>query len=147
MQSWGPSINSFEAFNMNFGYFVQYTSPMKRHYWYFLIQPSGSALGSKRCCNMESWGPSNHSFEAFNMKFGYFVQYTSPLKRHYWYCLISPSGLASASRRSYKMESWGCGIHSFVAFNMSVHQHPTMGKTQHCCSNPNMNFRIFCSIC
>ena len=41
------------------------------------------------------------------------------------------------------MESWGCGIHSFVAFNMSVHQHTTMGKNQHCCSNPNMNFEYF----
>ena len=69
---------------MNFEYFVQYTSLLKRCYWLILISPSGPASGSRRCCNMESWGPSIHSFEAFNMNFGYFGLYTSLLKRHYW---------------------------------------------------------------
>ena len=103
MQSRGPCIQSFEAFNMNFGYFVQHTSLMKKHYWYLLIQPSGPASGSKRCWKLESWGPSINSFEAFNMNFGYFVQYTSPMKRHYWYFLIQPSGSAFGSKRCCNM--------------------------------------------
>ena len=41
MESLGPNINSFEANSMNFGYFVQHTSPLNRHYWYFVISPSG----------------------------------------------------------------------------------------------------------
>ena len=73
MLSWGPDINSFEAFNMSYWYFVQHTSPLKRHYWYFIIQPSGPPSGSRRCWNMECWGPNIHSFEAISMNFGYLV--------------------------------------------------------------------------
>ena len=67
-RSWGPSLHSFEAFNMNFGYFVQYT----RHCWYRLISPSGLASDLRRCCKIESWGRGIQSFEAFNMNFGPF---------------------------------------------------------------------------
>ena len=142
---------------MKFGYFVQYTSPLKRHYWYCLISPSGLASASRRSYKMESWGCGIHSSVAFNMSvhqhttmgknqhccsnpnmnFEYFVQYASPLKTHYLHFLIPPSGLASGSRKCCKMNSRGHGIHSFETFNMSLHQLPTMGKTQHCCSNPN----------
>ena len=87
-------------------HFIQHTSPMKKRYWYFLIPPSGPASGSRRCWKMESWGPGVHSFEAFHIISGYFVQYARPLKRHYQYFLILPSGPASGTRRCWKMESW-----------------------------------------
>ena len=98
----GPNIHSFEAISMNIGYFVQYTSPLNWHFWYFMISTSGPPSGSRRCWNMECWGPNIHSFEAISMNFGYFVQYTSPLNRNYWYFVISPSGPASG-RRCCKM--------------------------------------------
>ena len=60
-----------------------------------------------------------HSFEALNMKFGYFVQHTSPMKKRYGYFLIPPSGLASGSKRCCKLQSCGPGIHSFNAFSMN----------------------------
>ena len=43
MQSWGPSINSFQALNMNLGYFVQHKSPLKKHHCIgiFLYHPQG----------------------------------------------------------------------------------------------------------
>ena len=118
MEAWGPGMRSFEALDMNFGYFVQHSSPLKKHYWYFLIPPSRPASGSRRCCKMQSWGPCIHSFEAFNMNLGYFVQHTSHMKKRYWYFLIPPSGPASGSRRCWKMETWGPGVHSFEAFHM-----------------------------
>ena len=109
MQSWGPSINSFEAFNMNFGYFVQHNSPLKKNYWYFLIPASGPPSGSRRFCNMESWGPSINSFESFNMYFRYFVQYTilydSPLNRHYGYFWYHPQGKLQAEEGVGKWSS------------------------------------------
>ena len=37
---------------MNFGYFVQDTGSMKKHFWYFLIPLSGQASGSRRCWKM-----------------------------------------------------------------------------------------------
>ena len=37
---WSPEAHSFESISMNFGYFVQYTSPLNRSYWYFVISPS-----------------------------------------------------------------------------------------------------------
>ena len=86
---------------------------MKKHYCNFLITPSGPASGSRRCCYMESCGPRIHSFEALNLNFEYFVQYTSPLKGYYKHCLISPSGPSSASRRCCYME-----LLSFEAFNV-----------------------------
>ena len=120
MESWGPSMHSSDASTMNFGEFVQHTNHLNKHYWYFLIPPSGPASGSRRCWKMETWGPGVHSFEAFHMISGYFVQYASPLKIHYQYFLILPSGPASGSRRCWKMESWSPGIHSFEAFNMNL---------------------------
>ena len=104
---------------MKFGKFVQHTNPLNKHFWYFLILPSGPASGSKRCYKMETWGPGVHIFEAFHMISRYFVQYASPLKRHYLYFLLPPSGPASGSRRCWKMDSWSPGIHSFEAFNMN----------------------------
>ena len=75
--------------SMNFGYCVQYKRPLKKHYWYFLIPPSGPASGSRGCWKMESWGPGIQSLEAFNINFGYFVQHTCPLKKNiisiFWY--------------------------------------------------------------
>ena len=47
-------IQSFQAVNMNFGYFVQHISLNKKHYGYFLIPPSGQASGSKSCWKMQS---------------------------------------------------------------------------------------------
>ena len=78
METGGPGVHSFEAFHMISGYFVQYACPLKRHYQYFLILLSRPAAGSRRCWKMESWNPGIHSFEAFNMNFGYFGQYTNP---------------------------------------------------------------------
>ena len=133
MQSWGPGIQSFKASNMNFGYFVQYTSLMKKHCWFFLIPPTGSASGLSRCCKMQSWGPGIHIFKALNMKFGYLVQHTSPMKTHYRYFLIALSGSAQGSRRCCKTQSWGPGIHSFKALNMKFgyfvqHRASTKGR-------------------
>ena len=120
MQFWGPGILSFEAVNVNFGYFVQHIGPMKKHYWFFLIPPSGPASGSWRCWKMQSWGTSILSFEAVNMNFGYFVQHIGPMKKHYWFFLIPPSGPASGSWRCWKMLSWGPGIQSFEAVIMNL---------------------------
>ena len=119
MQSWGPGIQSFEAVNMNFGYFGQHTSSMKKHYGYFLIPPSGQASGSRRCWKMQSWGQGIQSFEAVNMNFGYFGQHTCSMNKHYWYILIPPSGQASGLIRCWKMQSRGPGIQSFQAVNMN----------------------------
>ena len=149
---------------MNFGYFIQHTSTLRKSYWYFLIPTSGPASGSRRCCKMQSWGPCIHSFEAFNMNLGYFVQHTSPVKNiigifsskpqgqlqgqkgvviwspaavastvfkllmwilgilfwvFCWHCLISPSGPASSWRRCY-MQSWGPSMHSFEPFKVNI---------------------------
>ena len=84
MQSWGPGILSFEAVNVNFGYFVQHIGPMKKHYWFFLIPPSGPASGSWRCWKMLSWGPGIQSFEAVIMNLGYLGQHTSSKKKTLW---------------------------------------------------------------
>ena len=75
-------IQSFQAVNMNFGYFVQHISLNKKHYGYFLIPPSGQASGSRRYWKMQSWGPGIQSFQAVNMNFGYFGQHTSSMKKH-----------------------------------------------------------------
>ena len=73
-------MQSLEAVNVNFGYFGQHTSAMKKHYGYFLIPPSGQASGSIRCWKMQSPGPGIQSFQAVNMNFGYVGQHTSSLK-------------------------------------------------------------------
>ena len=119
MQSWGPGINSFEAENMNFGYFGQHTSSMKKYYWYILISSLGQASGSRRCWKILSWGPGILSFEAVNMNFGYFGQHTSSMKKHYGYFIKPPSGQASGSRRCWKMQSQGSNIQSFEAVSMN----------------------------
>ena len=64
MQSWCPGIQGFEAAIMNFGYFLQYSSPNKKHNLKFLIPPSELALGSIKYWKIQSWGPGFHSFEA-----------------------------------------------------------------------------------
>ena len=120
MQSWGPGILSFEAVNVNFGYFVQHIGPMKKHYWFFLIPPSGPASGSWRCWKMLSWGPGIQSFEAVIMNLEYLGQHTSSMKKHYGYFLIAPSGQASGPRRCWKLQSWGPGIQNFEAVNMNL---------------------------
>ena len=74
-------MQSLEAVNVNFGYFGQHTSAMKKHYGYFLIPPSGQASGSIRCWKMQSPGPGIHSFQAVNMNFGYVGQHTAPMKK------------------------------------------------------------------
>ena len=53
----GPGIQSFEAINMNFGYFGQHISSMKKYYWYILISPLGQASGSRRCWKILPWHP------------------------------------------------------------------------------------------
>ena len=103
---------------MKFGKFVQHTNPLNKHFWYFLIPPSRPASGSRRCWKMETWGPGVHSFQAVHMISGYFVQYASPLKRHYWYFMIPSSGPPSG-RRCCNMEGWGPNIHSFEAISMN----------------------------
>ena len=82
MQSRGPGIQSFEAVNVNFGYFGHHTKAMKKHYGYFLIPPSGQASGSIRCRKMQSQGPGVHSFQAVNMNFWYVGQHTGLLKNN-----------------------------------------------------------------
>ena len=119
MWSWGPGIQSFEAVIMNFEYYVQHTEPMKKHFWYFLIPPSGQASGSRSCWKMQCWGPGIQSLEAVFMNFGYFVQNTGPKKKHFWYFFTPPSGLASGSWRGCKMQSWGPDIQSFEAVFMN----------------------------
>jgi len=118
MQSWGPGIQSFEAENVNFGYFGQHTISMKKHYGYFFIPPSGQDSGSRSCWKMQSRGPGIQSFEVINMNFGYFGQNTSCMKKHYWLFLLPPSGQASGSR-CWKMQSWGPGIQSFEVVDMN----------------------------
>ena len=104
MQSWGPGIQSFEVVNMNFGYFGQHTSCMEKHYWLFLLPPSGQASFSRRCLKRQSKGTGIQRFEAVNMR--YTGQHTSPMKKH-GYFLIPPSEQASGSGRFWKMQSWG----------------------------------------
>ena len=106
-QSWGPGIQSFEVVNMNFGYFGQHTSCMKKHYWLFLLPPSGQASCSRRCWKRQSKGTGIQRFEAVNMNIGYIGQHTSSMKKHYGYFLIPPSEQGSGSGRCWKMQSWG----------------------------------------
>ena len=65
MQSWGPHTQSFEAVNMNFGYFGQHISSKKKHYGYFFKPPSGQAPGSRRCWKMHlrPWHPEFWSWK------------------------------------------------------------------------------------
>ena len=120
MDSWGPGMYSFDAAStMNFGEVVQHISPLNNYYWHFLIPPSGPTSGSKRCWKMESWGPGMHSFDASTLNFGEVVQHISPLNKHYWHFLIPPSGPPSGAKRSWKMESWGPGMHSFDASTLN----------------------------
>ena len=39
-------MHSFDASTLNFGEVVQHTSPLNKHYWHFLIPPSGPASGA-----------------------------------------------------------------------------------------------------
>ena len=110
MESWGPSMHSFDASTMNFWEVVQHTSPLNKHYWHFLLPPSGPALDSWRCWNIEAWGPGLHIFDASTMNFRRVAQHTSHLIKHYWNCLIPPLGSASDSRECWKIEAWGPGI-------------------------------------
>ena len=98
-------MHSFDASTLNFGEVVQHISPLNKHYWHFLIPPSGLTLGSKRCWKMEFRGPGMHSFDAPTINFGEVIQYTSPMNKHYWYFLIPPSGPISNSKRCWKMQS------------------------------------------
>ena len=132
MQSWGPHTQSFEAVNMNFGYFAQHTSSMRKHYGYFFKPPSEQASGSRRCWKMQSWGPGIQSFEVVNMNFGYFGQHTRCMKKPYWLFLLPPSGQASCSRRCWKRHSKGTGIQRFEAVIMNIRytgQHNSSIKT------------------
>ena len=116
MQSWGPGILSFEAVNVNFGYFVQHIGPMKKHYWFFLIPPSGPASGSWRCWKMLSWGPGIQSFEAVIMNLGYLGQHTSSKKKTLWVLFNSTfrasfrpkKVLEIAVLRPWHPELWSC---------------------------------------
>ena len=45
MQSQGSDIQSFEAVSMNFGYFGQHITFVKKYYRYILIPLSGQASG------------------------------------------------------------------------------------------------------
>ena len=80
-----------------------------------LIPPSGQASGSKSCWKMQSQGLGIQSYQAVNMIFWYFVQHTSPNKKHNWKFLISPFEPALGSLRCLKIQSWGPGIQSFEA--------------------------------
>ena len=115
MESWGPGMDSFDASTMNFWEVVQHTSPLDKHYWYFLVPPSGPTSGTKVCWKMESWGP----FDTSIMNFGEVVQLTSPLNKHYWHFQIPPSGPASDSWECWNIEAWGPGLHSFDASTMN----------------------------
>ena len=53
IEAWGPRLHSFDASTMNFGEVVQHTSPLNKHYWHFLIPPSGPASDS---WVLEYWG-------------------------------------------------------------------------------------------
>ena len=46
-------MHSIDASTMNFGGVVQHTGPLDKHYWHFMIPPSGPTSGSKRCWKME----------------------------------------------------------------------------------------------
>ena len=116
MESWGPGMDSFDASTMNFWEVVQHTSPLDKHYWYFLVPPSGPTSGTKVCWKMESWGP----FDTSIMNFGEVVQLTSPLNKHYWHFQIPPSGPASDSWECWNIEAWGPGLHSFDASSMNL---------------------------
>ena len=98
-------MHSFDASTLNFGEVVQHISPLNKHYWHFLIPPSGPTSGAKRCWKMESRGPGMHSFDASSLNFGEVVHHISPLKKHYWHFLIPPAGPTSGSKRSWKMVS------------------------------------------
>ena len=115
MESWAPGTQSFDSSTMNFGEVVQHTSPLDKHYWYFLVPPSGPTSGTKVCWKMESWGP----FDTSIMNFGEVVQLTSPLNKHYWHFQIPPSGPASDSWECWNIEAWGPGLHSFDASTMN----------------------------
>ena len=108
---WDPVPLSLEV--------VQHISPLNKHYWHFLIPPSGPTSGSKRCWKMESWGPGMHSFDASTLNFGEVVQHISPLNKHYWHFLIPPSGPASGSRRCWKLDSCSQGAQSYGDFHIS----------------------------
>ena len=59
-----------------------------------------------------------HSFDASTLNFGEVVQRIIPLNNYYWHFLIPPSGPTLGSKRCWKMESWGPGMHSFDASTM-----------------------------
>ena len=40
-------MHSFDASTLNFGEVVQHISPLNKHYWHFLIPPSGPTSGSR----------------------------------------------------------------------------------------------------
>ena len=130
-----PWHAQFWCLNLEFGEVVQHCSPPNKHYWHFLIPPSGPTSGAKRCWKMESWGPGMHSFDASTLNFGEVVQHISPLNNYYWHFLIPPSRVASGSRRCLEIEAWGPGFHSFEAFNMNFRyfgQYNNPWK-RHCC--------------
>ena len=57
MEAWGPGMHSFDASTLSFGEVVQHTSPLNKHYWHYLIPPSGAASDSRRCWKIEAWRP------------------------------------------------------------------------------------------
>ena len=69
MESWGPGMHSFDASTLNFGEVVQHISPLNKHYWHFLIPPSGPALGSRRCWKLDSCSQGAQSYGDFHISF------------------------------------------------------------------------------
>ena len=51
----GPGMHNFDASTMNFGEVVQHTRPLIKHYWHYLIPPSGPASGQEGAGN---WSPA-----------------------------------------------------------------------------------------
>ena len=47
-------MHSFDASTLNFGEVVQHISPLNKHYWHFLIPPSGRPLAQK---GVGKWSP------------------------------------------------------------------------------------------
>ena len=80
--------------------------------WYHLQ----GQLQAESVAKCSSEALSINSLKLLTWILGYFVKFTCPLKRHCWYRLTSPSGLASGLRRCCKMESPGCGIQSFSSY-------------------------------
>ena len=53
-------MHSFNASTMNFGEVVHHTTPLNKHYWHFLIPPSGPvsescSLGTQNCGDFKAF--------------------------------------------------------------------------------------------